>query len=220
MGQGKASGATEAVFEYLSQGIASGRWVPGDKLPSESQLCAQLGTSRITVRSAIGRLTALGLARSQQGKGTFVCSPSMSETIPILPIQNVDRLSIFEFRKIIESESAALAAIRATSAQVQAMEESVLLMEQDLSREEIARQDMAFHAMIAQASGNEIIRRVFQQMQETYIRSFEDNVAHLGNAGREYHRRILLDIQTRDMAAARQHMLEHLDDTMRSTCKP
>ena len=215
----KASTVTDGVVDYLTDAISSGQWKPGDRIPSEAQLCSLLGVSRITVRSAIGQLAALGLVQSQQGKGTFVCSPSVSQTIPLLPLQNADRLSVFEFRKIIESESAALTAIRASSFDVQALEESIVGMEQAESDKEVAEHDMVFHALIAQATGNEVIQRVFQMMQETYNRMFEDNVIHLGKTGVEHHRRILLAIQTRDMSAARQHMLNHLDDTMRSICK-
>ncbi len=215
----KASTVTDGVVDYLTDAISSGQWKPGDRIPSEAQLCTLLGVSRITVRSAIGQLAALGLVQSQQGKGTFVCSPSVSQTIPLLPLQNADRLSVFEFRKIIESESAALTAIRASSLDVQALEESIVGMEQAATEKSVAEYDMVFHALIAQATGNEVIQRVFQMMQETYNRMFEDNVIHLGKTGVEQHRRILLAIQTRDMSAARQHMLTHLDETMRSICK-
>lgn len=119
----------------------------------------------------------------------------------------------------MESESAALTAIRASSLDVQALEESIVGMEQATTDKKVAEYDMVFHALIAQATGNEVIQRVFQMMQETYSRMFEDNVSHLGKAGVEHHRRILLAVQTRDMNAARQNMLEHLDDTMRSLCK-
>lgn len=220
MARAKASTVTDGVVDYLTEAISSGQWKPGDRLPSEAQLCSQLGVSRITVRSAIGRLSALGLVESQQGKGSFVCAPSMSLSIPLLPMQNADRLSVFEFRKIIESESAALAAIRASSADVRAMEDSIMGMERDLSDKEVAHYDMEFHTLVAQASGNEVIQHVFRMMQETYAKMFEHNVSKRGAAGAEYHRRILLAIQTRDMDAARQHMLDHLDDTMRSILRP
>lgn len=215
------SSATDQVFDYLSQGIASGTWKPGDKLPSEAELCRRLGASRVTVRSAISRLTGLGLARSQQGRGTFVCPPA-PPPLPddLLGLQNADRLSVFEFRKIIESESAALAAIRATSADVLEMEQSILGMESGQSDEDVAEQDMAFHCLVARASGNEVILRIFQVMRSIYIRMFEDNVSLLGKTGTEHHRRILLAIQTRDMQTARNCMLEHLDDTMRAICRP
>ena len=220
MARQKAATATDAVVEYLTNGISSGQWKPGDKLPSEAQLCALLGASRITVRSALGRLSALGLVQSQQGKGTFVSVQPVMSTMPPLPVQNTDRLSVFEFRKIIEGESAALAAIRATSADVQAMQNAILGMENGKNEKEVAEQDLLFHALIAKASGNEIIEWVFHIMQEPYSRIFADNVTHLGNVGAEQHRRILLDIQIRDMDAARQHMIAHLDTTVRSVIKP
>lgn len=217
------SDRSDHVFQYLNDGITANRWKEGDKLPTEAQLCSQLEVSRTTVRRAIGRLTGMGLAKSIQGKGTFVCRPRPgSETIPNLEEQlgRADRLTVFEFRKIIESESAALAAIRANAADVQRMEQSILEMEANRSPQNTAEQDMAFHYLIAQASGNEIIQYIFETMRGTYARMFEDNVAKLGNVGIEYHRRILLAIQTRDMEAARQCMHKHLENTMRSVCQP
>lgn len=219
------SDRSDHVFQYLSDGIAANRWKVGDKLPTEAQLCSQLEVSRTTVRRAIGRLTGMGLAKSVQGKGTFVCRPEPGPGENILPrleeqMESTDRLTVFEFRKIIESESAALAAIRANAADVQKLEQSILEMEANRSSHDTAEQDMAFHYLIAQASGNEIIQYIFETMRGTYARMFEANVAKLGNVGIEYHRRILLAIQTRDMDAARQCMLKHLESTMRSVCEP
>lgn len=212
------------VFQYLSDGIAASRWKEGDKLPTEAQLCSQLDVSRTTVRRAIGRLTGMGLTKSIQGKGTFVCRPEAGREafLPRLEeqMESADRLTVFEFRKIIESESAALAAIRANASDVRMLEQSILEMEANRSPQNTAEQDMAFHYLIAQASGNKIIQYIFETMRGTYTRMFEDNVAKLGNVGIESHRRILLAIQTRDMDAARQCMLRHLEDTMRSVCQP
>ena len=216
----KSATVTDGVFQYLQEGISSGRWKPGDKLPSEAELCRELSASRVTVRSAIGRLTGLGLAQSLQGKGTFVSPPPTELPLnTLLYLPTADLLNVFEFRKIIESESAALAAIRATSADVQAMEESIVHMESGLSDPDVAEQDLTFHQLVAQASGNEIILQVFQAMRSIYSRMFEENVSRLGKAGSEHHRRILLAVQTRDMQTARQCMLDHLDDTMRALCR-
>ena len=220
MPQKKSPTRTDAVFDYLRQNIYSGVWKPGDKLPSEAQLCTQLGASRVTIRSALGRLSALGLIYSQQSKGTFVSTQSAAGNNFLLPVQNTDRLSVFEFRKIIEGESAALAAIRATSADVQAMQDSILGMETGTTEQEVAEQDMLFHSLIAKASGNEIIEWIFHTMHASYSRIFVDNCIQRGKTGAEEHRQILLDIQVRDMEAARQHMVAHLDAAMRHVCKP
>lgn len=210
---------TDAVAEYLSNGIATGLWKPGEKIPSETQLCTQLGASRVTVRSAIGRLSGLGLVQSWQGKGTYVCEPAMSYEIPVLSIRNADWMSIFEFRKIIECESAALAAIRATAADVRELGDCLVGMERGENLQEIAEYDMQFHKVIARISGNVLISQVFQMMHEAYQKMFMDNVSRIGKAGIEDHRHILLAIQTRDMDAARRTMLKHLDDTIRAISK-
>ena len=125
MSQRQSARMTDSAFQYLSDGIREGRWKSGEKLPSESQLCQELDISRTTVRSAIGRLTGLGLARSIQGKGTFVCAAPPAQAAEQQRIQSTNRLDVFEFRKIIESESAALAAIRATALDVQEMEDTI-----------------------------------------------------------------------------------------------
>lgn len=218
--QKKSHTVTGDVFDFLSQHIYSGHWKPGDRLPSESQLCVQLGASRISVRSALSQLSALGLVDRQQGRGTFVKQAGpLRDPSSVLSLQEVDRLSVFEFRKIIEIESAALAAIRASSADVAAMEKSIVTMEESSDPAIMAEQDMLFHFLIAKSSGNDIILQIFLIMQDTYAAMFEDNVDHLGNIGAGQHRKILLDIQTRDMESARRHMLAHLDDTVRLVYK-
>ncbi|QVQ50076.1 GntR family transcriptional regulator [Spiractinospora alimapuensis] len=56
----------------LRQRIHSGEWAPGEKLPSETTLAAELGASRATVRQAINALQEAGLVRVRHGRGTFV----------------------------------------------------------------------------------------------------------------------------------------------------
>ncbi|MEL6353024.1 MAG: GntR family transcriptional regulator [Cyanobacteria bacterium J06627_28] len=61
-----------SISEKLREQIASGRYAPGEKLPSEHQLMATFEVSRITVRQAVSNLVNQGLAHSRQGKGVFV----------------------------------------------------------------------------------------------------------------------------------------------------
>lgn len=61
-----------SIAEKLRHQIESGTYAPGEKLPSEHQLMAAFGVSRITVRQAIANLVNQGLAQSEQGKGVFV----------------------------------------------------------------------------------------------------------------------------------------------------
>lgn len=59
--------------------IKNGEWKVGEKIPSESELCAQFNVSKTTVRQAIGLLTREGLLRKEQGRGTFVAEPKIEQ---------------------------------------------------------------------------------------------------------------------------------------------
>ena len=210
---------SDSVYGYLVDGINSGRWRTGDKLPSEAELCLELNASRSTVRSAIERLNGLGLVQSFQGKGTFVSNAVPREHAEaMLHINGASRLDVFEFRKIIESQSAALAAMRATSADVKELEDCILGMAEGSTLREIADQDMRFHQLIARCSGNMIIQGMYEVMYPTYAEMFMTNVAHMHKHGVTQHRQILLAIQSRNMEEARRRMLEHIDDAMRAVC--
>ncbi len=64
--------AYRQVADRLRQHIDSGEWPPGHKLPSESELMAQFGVSRVTVRLAVGALRSEGLIVTRQGRGSYV----------------------------------------------------------------------------------------------------------------------------------------------------
>lgn len=59
------------VKQFLKQGLADGSWAPGELMPSEAELVAQFGVSRMTVNRAIRELQAEGLVERAQGVGTF-----------------------------------------------------------------------------------------------------------------------------------------------------
>ncbi|MFN4098494.1 MAG: FadR/GntR family transcriptional regulator [Pararhodobacter sp.] len=69
-----------AIARLLQDNIVSGHYAPGDRLPSEADLCTHFKVSRPTLREALGRLTARGLitARRGAGGGAFVTQPSAS----------------------------------------------------------------------------------------------------------------------------------------------
>ena len=69
---------TAGIVRYLRKNIQDGVWRPGDRIPSENELCAALGVSRVSVRSALSQMTALGILRSVHGKGTYLISDDLS----------------------------------------------------------------------------------------------------------------------------------------------
>ena len=72
------------VKTFLKSGLASGRWVPGDQMPSEAELVAMFAVSRMTVGRALRELQAEGLVTRVQGVGSFAAHLSrVSSTLTI-----------------------------------------------------------------------------------------------------------------------------------------
>lgn len=67
----------QQLADHIAQDIRAGRYKPFDRLPTEIELSAQFGVSRITVRQAIERLHKQNLVVRKQGKGTFVAGPTV-----------------------------------------------------------------------------------------------------------------------------------------------
>jgi GntR family histidine utilization transcriptional repressor len=68
---GTAAAPYSHVKRHLKDGLASGRWNPGELMPSEAELVAQFGVSRMTVNRALRELQSEGLVERVQGVGTF-----------------------------------------------------------------------------------------------------------------------------------------------------
>ena len=67
--------------EILRDKIINGLWKPGERLPSEEELCSEYNISRVTVRNALSRLSMEGLIERSAGKGTIVAKPKVREMI-------------------------------------------------------------------------------------------------------------------------------------------
>jgi GntR family frlABCD operon transcriptional regulator len=68
----------EQMMQHLRVAIRTGQYVPGQRLPSDSELCQQFGVSRITSRRAVQELVNEGILERKQGKGTFVSYPKIA----------------------------------------------------------------------------------------------------------------------------------------------
>ncbi len=68
----KVESLRSQVYMQLKNQLMAGVWKVGEKLPSENELCASLGVSRVTVRAAIQQLEILGLVETRHGDGNFV----------------------------------------------------------------------------------------------------------------------------------------------------
>ena len=74
--RGSAAPLHAQLREAILEAIEGGRWRPGDRLPSETDLCRRFDISRTTVRQALTMLELEGALRREQGRGTFVAEPA------------------------------------------------------------------------------------------------------------------------------------------------
>jgi GntR family transcriptional repressor for pyruvate dehydrogenase complex len=163
---------TSQVIDEVTGRIQSGQYKRGDQLPTEKGLIEEFGVSRTVVREAIANLKANGLVSTRQGIGAFVMDESLrSFRIPEEKLAIAEELlEALEVRIAIESEAAALAAIRRTPEQLAAIEAACNAMDAALLRgEETVALDIAFHRSIAEATGNRHFLGLFNYLGEVLM---------------------------------------------------
>jgi GntR family transcriptional repressor for pyruvate dehydrogenase complex len=163
------------VAELISRGIEAGDLNPGTRLPTEQQLAENFGVSRNVVREAVAQLRADGMVEARQGLGAFVLSPEQRTAIRIdrealKDSSNMQQL--FELRRILETESATLAASRRSNESLAAIKAALDRMGGEERWEEGSIDaDLAFHREIARATGNSYIHTFISFVCEQIRRS-------------------------------------------------
>jgi GntR family transcriptional repressor for pyruvate dehydrogenase complex len=213
----------DQVYEQLKALLLDGHWRPGEKIPSEAELCRLTGVSRVSVRTALKSLTAQGFLVSRQGEGTFVVDVSvdmnMDLLVPIIGLDKKSILEVLEFRKIIEVGLIPLLFENLSGEDLDYLEKNV----DDLERtpeeqiEAITELDLAFHKKLCLISGNSLIIRVNQILSALYRKSMQDVVVALGNqTGRVYHRKIFESMRRGDQEQTAGLLQEHIENTIHS----
>ena len=209
----------QAVAELLSREIALGNFVAGDKLPAERMLAEQLGVARETLRQALRVLEGSGQIEVKRGArgGAFVLSNSSTEKAAVedLRARKRELLDTLEFRRIIETQAAALAAQRRTEehlAQMDLMQEHLL---QSHSVDEARRADTVFHATIAQASRNPYLERSVEDARVLMFGMTDATFFEFQTiSSYDSHAQILQAIRDQDHKLASESMHHHIEVTV------
>lgn len=217
----RKSSAPEMVVEQIIDRIDTGELAPGTCLPSQRDLARMLGVGRSSVREAINALVVMGYLEPQQGRGTFI-----KEMLPTVDA-SIEKLSaafaassifdLMEARELLECRSAALAAERADAAQIHMLQkalEAVRGTEKDYAI--FLDADIRFHAAVADAAGNGVLRELTKLVLEKVIAHHNAlKTDLLPPAYREVSirtaARIVEAIQAGDANAASRWMASHLD---------
>ena len=168
----RAARSFEQVVRELRQGLLSGRYAPGDRLPNERELSELLKVGRSTVREALRSLELQGLVDVRPGRngGIFAAEPTGTNVgaalETLLRFSPPTRAELMEFRVSFEGETAWWAARRATPQECSELDELVgsvrAAAAPEGSWERIADYDVRFHEAVAAAAHNQIRVAIMQ----------------------------------------------------------
>lgn len=209
----------DKVIEYLNDQIKTKALGQGDQLPSERVLSEQLQVSRAAIRETYKILHILGIVEHKPGSGSFfkdrVAEWASEPTELVFKLAGVTHREVVEFRRMIEAETATLAAQRITDEEIVELRRCYKNMVQADEEALKSHVDKEFHFLIAKASKNHIIMNAYNAMM-SLMEQFTLNVRAdaLRGEGREavdkLHRDIYLAVISRDSEAARASMVRHM----------
>lgn len=206
----------ELVADRLLALISTRRLGPGDPIPSERELVALYGVGRSSVREALRMLESKGVIRSG-GNGSFTVADfanALNISLDfLLSVDEADHGELFEVRRILEGEAAALAASRRLDTEVGRLGAEVDAMAGQLESEEaFIAADLGFHLIIAEASRNRLIVHLMNAIRVLLQRSLMSSFHIPGSpqGAVEMHRLIYEAVAGRRPEEARQLMQEHV----------
>lgn len=156
---------TQKIIERILSDIIGDNLPPGEKLPSERELREELQVRRSSVREALQALVALGVLRSEAGKGYFVrdnCSLPIDNSLLLkFVVEEEDFFDMLELREIIEKRIGVLAIKRATENDIENMKTLLAEMKNSLEADkELIEFTTQVHMDLAKASHNSMAVRI------------------------------------------------------------
>ena len=168
------------IYRQIFEGIKSGVYTSGDRLPTERRLMVQFAAARNTVRKAIARLAEDGLIERQMGSGTYVAStePLARENDSQPPVSPLDGLRhAWQSSRALPTSS--LRATEADFARMQAQLDRQVNARDQLSFREAG---YAFHLEIARATRNPLLVRIFELIIEARAGGGWEKLRHLNDS--------------------------------------
>ena len=205
----------QQVASTILASIMSGKYKPGERLPSERDLAAAFKVSRPTIREAMISLEIRGLAESRHGSGIYVTDkPPAAEGGGDL---DVGAFELTEARRLFEGEAAALAASTISDDRLEELERIVAeMVDENARKQQDWTADRRFHVAIARATRNTAIATVIENLLDLRHKSplcvyMLERARRVGVQPRvSEHRRILDALRKHDPKAARAAMRDHL----------
>lgn len=215
--------AWRIVLEKIETDLLDGGLAPGDHLPPERELAAQLGVGRSSVREALRVLDVLGLIRTATGSGPsagaiVIATPrgGMSALLRLqvaaqgFPIDDVVRTRVILESAVVETLATVRAPLVEAITMLDAMDDT------SLTPAEFLALDAEFHLALAEASGNAVVAATMAGLRtaiESYVLQGAERIADWDATAiglRTQHRQIVAAIQSGDAAGSRAGITDHI----------
>jgi DNA-binding FadR family transcriptional regulator len=208
------------IVGQLKAAILSGRFKPGERLPTERELTEQFKVSRVVVREAVRELAITGLVKILQGPagGAFVTDLSMdhlhSAFLDLFLYSKVSVAELIQTRLLIECEIARLAALHANAESLRRLQEALdAERTASASHADFVSNRLRFHYRLAEMGGNRLLQAItsalFRLTGEVILKVKPvKKVIHRP----EEHTEILRAIAAHDPDAAVRAMKGHLEN--------
>ncbi len=212
----------QQIADDIERMILDGTFPPGIRLPGEHDLADQYGVSRNVIREAFKRLREHGLVTIKTGSGAYVRQPTtkpVSDALSRLLRHSANDITIahfYEMRRILEPESARIAAQRAGNDDLDTLKTALLIMKTNQNDSETwSNADLDFHLAIASSTYNPLMASILDPLTGPLRRVIAAGYTNAQNiqAGLEAHQRIFEAIRSQNPDDAYQAMLEHLLDS-------
>lgn len=153
---------TDDAVEKLRAMIVEGTLRPGDRLPKEADLAAELGLSRNSLREAVRALSMVRILDVRQGDGTYVSSLAPDSLVEALSFilefhQDASVLELLEVRRVLEPAICARAARLASADDIVELEVILAKSTPQSSVDDLVDADLEFHRTIAHSCGNPVL---------------------------------------------------------------
>jgi DNA-binding FadR family transcriptional regulator len=226
----RAAATYELVVEEIRRAIYLGRFLPGDKLPSERDLANQMGVSRTTIREAIRKLEGERLISVRRGAtgGIQVLTQTQMSKAQIEAYMETQRNvidSVCEFRLANECAAASLAAERRTEQHLKRLAKALANMGalcMGEARERVSSialfwaADSEFHLTIGQASMNELLLKAVEDGRAAMFLPVGRVFTRLADSANDHHEELFEAIKSRSPERAAASMRDHIEATRAS----
>lgn len=210
----------DQVVRILAREIIAESGQAGFEAPTEREICERHGVSKTVAREVTARMQSMGIVRIHHGKRMEVRSPDEwnyfdAEVIALLDEASLRRLvgELHDARLLIEPEAAARAARIATEAEIALMRAEIDGMRENVDRpDSFLEHDIGFHSRLIATAGNRVLRHIIDSIGELSRASRRQTNQLTGGVEHALadHEAILLAIEERKPARARDLMLKHL----------